>query len=112
MVRKRFRVKGNTLPEVLVACVIFSCVCTLVFGTWGEWGNGKRQTLKWQAIQEGNMALHAKYPLHTFRDTLKRKNWQVVVQQQPHVLPNVWIRQVNVLDKQGREWCKRVRMIN
>ena len=111
MVSRRGKMKGDTLPEVLVALAVLSCVYVLVFGALAQFEGAGSPALKWQAMQEGNKGLLGDYPERTFRDTLIGRHWRVMVEQCPGEVTGSWLRRVEVLDKRGRRWCVRERII-
>lgn len=111
MVRRGRKARGSTLPEVLVALAILSCISVVTFQVLARAGNGSYQEIQWEAIRQANNRMVIRYPGEVFKDTIVESPLTIIVKQDSVPGTSSWLRRVEVKDVTGRRLWYRERIL-
>lgn len=104
---KNMKFRGNTLPEILVALLVLSCVMIIVFQVLGLSKGGNILEVKQDAIIRMNTMINTSFMDSVFRDTLQCPRLQIRVEQRLYENQRLKILRVEMIDPNGRLLCFR-----
>ncbi len=104
---KKTKLRGNTLPEVLVALLVLSCVMIITFQVLGLSRGGNIFEIKQEAIIRMNAMINMNTVDSVFRDTVQYSRLQIRVEQRLHKIPRLKLRRVECVDPNGVILCFR-----
>lgn len=104
---KKTKLRGNTLPEVLVALLVLSCVMVITFQVLGLSRGGNTFELKQEAIIRMNAMINMNTVDSVFRDSVQYSRLQIRVEQRLHGIPMLKLRRVECVDPNGMILCFR-----
>ena len=103
----KMKLRGNTLPEVLVAWLVLSCVMIITFQVLGLSRGGNTFEIKQEAIIKMNVMINMNTEDSVFQDTVQCSRLQIRVEQRLHEIPMLKLRRVECVDPNGVILCFR-----